>query len=120
MEKKEDKENIFSSSSAFPQESDIKQDSIVNESCTLEAAAMSQESDKYSSIALLDEEQEEEKWEERTAVITRTDHEEYLAAANSILHDLLGDVRTPVKRYFLLPLLLSSQEVCSVCKLTSS
>ena len=120
MEKKEDKENIFSSSSAFPQESDIKQDSIVNESCTLEAAAMSQESDKYSSIALLDEEQEEEKWEERTAVITRTDHEEYLAAANSILHDLLGDVRTPVKRYFLLPLLLSSPEVCSVCKLTSS
>ena len=98
MEKKEDKENIFSSSSAFPKESDIKQDSIVNESCTLEAAAMSQETDKYSSIALLDEEQEEEKWEERTAVITRTDHEEYLAAANSILHDLLGDVRTPVKR----------------------
>ena len=98
MEKKADKENIFSSSSAFPREADITQDSILNESCTVEAATMSLETDKYSSIAQLDDEQEDEKWEERTAVITRTDPGEYLAAANSILHDLLGDVRTPVKR----------------------
>ena len=101
VEKKEDKENIFSSSSAFPQETDIRQDSLVNESCTVEGAAMSLETDKYSCIAKLDDELEDEKWEERTAVITRNDHEEYLAAANSILHDLLGDVRTPVKRYVL-------------------
>ena len=114
MEKKEDKENIFSSSSAFPQETDIKQDSIVNESCTVEAAAMSVETDKYSCIARLDDELEDEKWEERTAVITRTDHEEYLAAANSILHDLLGDVKTPVKRYNRVRV----PAVWSVCKLT--
>ena len=103
MEKKEDKENIVSTSSAFPQEADIKQDSIVNESCTVDAAAMSLDTDKYSCIARLDDELEDEKWEERTAVITRNDHEEYIAAANSILHDLLGDVRTPVKRYILPP-----------------
>ena len=53
------------------------------------------EADKYSSIAQLDGELEDEKWEERTAVITRNDHEEYLAAATSILHDLIGEVRTP-------------------------
>ena len=94
MEKKEDKENIFSSSSAFPQETDIKQDSLVNESFDL---AMTKEEDKYSSIAQLDEELEDEKWEERTAVITRNDHEEYIAAATSILHDLIGDVKTPQK-----------------------
>lgn len=99
MEKKEDKENIFSSSSAFPQDADLTQDSIVNETYNLGATAM--EADKYSSIARLDDELEDEKWEERTAVITRTDHEEYLAAANSILHDLIGDVKTPVKRYFI-------------------
>ena len=55
------------------------------------------EKDKYSSIADLDCELEDEKWEERTAVITRTDHEEYIAAATSILHDLIGEVRSPVK-----------------------
>ena len=98
VEKKEDKENILSSCSAFPQEADIQQNSIVNES--FEDKTMSLEKDRYSSIAKLDEELEDEKWEERTAVITRNDHEEYLAAANSILYDLLGDVRTPVKRYF--------------------
>ena len=102
VEEKEDKENIFSSSSAFPQESHIQQDSILNQNCSLGASALSlEQDDKYSSIARLDEELEDEKWEERTAVITRTDHEEYLAAANSILHDLIGDVKTPVKRYFL-------------------
>ena len=58
---------------------------------------MTKEEDKYSSIALLDEELEDEKWEERTAVITRNDHEEYIAAATSILHDLIGDVKTPQK-----------------------
>ena len=58
---------------------------------------MTKEEDKYSSIAQLDEELEDEKWEERTAVITRNDHEEYIAAATSILHDLIGDVKTPQK-----------------------
>ena len=82
---------------------------------------MSLETDKYSCIARLDDELEDEKWEERTAVITRNDHEEYLAAANSILHDLLGDVKTPVKRY-LLPLTTNYcypvPAVWRVCKLT--
>ena len=41
--------------------------------------------DKYSSIALLDDQQEDEKWEERTAVITKNDHEEYVAAAEAPL-----------------------------------
>lgn len=53
--------------------------------------------DKYSSIALLDDELEEEKWEERTTVITKTDHENYVAAATSILQEVLLDVKTPIK-----------------------
>jgi hypothetical protein len=52
--------------------------------------------DKYSSIALLDDELEEEKWEERTTVITKTDHENYVAAATSILQEVLLDVKTPI------------------------
>ena len=56
--------------------------------------------DKYSSIALLDDQQEDEKWEERTAVITKNDHEEYVAAAEAIIYDLISGVKTPVKRYF--------------------
>ena len=95
-ERKEDKENLLGNNSAFPKDSDITQDSLVNESFN---STMNQEEDKYSSIAKLDDELEDEKWEERTAVITRNDHEEYLAAASSILHDLIGDVGTPpVKR----------------------
>ena len=54
--------------------------------------------DKYSSIAVLDEEAEDEKWEERTAVITKNDHEEYVSAAGAILRDILADVKTPIKR----------------------
>ena len=54
--------------------------------------------DKYSCIALLDDEHDDEKWEERTSVITKNDHEEYVAAAEAILSDLLADVKTPVKR----------------------
>ena len=54
--------------------------------------------DKYSSIAVLDEEAEDEKWEERTAVITKNDHEEYISAAGAILRDILADVKTPIKR----------------------
>ena len=96
-EKKEDKENLSGNNSAFPKDSDITQDSLVNESFN---STMNQ--DKYSSIAKLDDELEDEKWEERTAVITKNDHEEYLAAASSILDDLIGDVGTvgipPVKR----------------------
>ena len=33
------------------------------------------EADKYSPIALLDDDLEEEKWSERTAVITALDHQ---------------------------------------------
>ena len=51
-------------------------------------------SDKYSSIAILDEECEDEKWEERTAVITSTAHEEYVAAARAIIHELLDEIQT--------------------------
>ena len=47
--------------------------------------------DKYSCIAQLDEELEDEKWEERTAVITKNDHEENLSSAADILQELLQD-----------------------------
>ena len=83
-----DKENIYPT---FTENRDIEKTCIVNETFEVK-------SDKYSSIALLDDEQEEEKWEERTAVITKTDHEGYVAAASSILQDVLQDVKTPVKR----------------------
>ena len=64
-----------------------------------EKGVMAEESDdKYSCIARLDDELEEEKWEERTSVITKTDHEEYIAAAGAILSELIADVKTPVKR----------------------
>ena len=82
---------------------------------------MTKEEDKYSSIAQLDEELEDEKWEERTAVITRNDHEEYIAAATSILHDLIGDVKTPQKlrrwepQYLLLNLSETDQRMFVNC-----
>ena len=50
--------------------------------------------DKYSCIAILDEEGEDEKWEERTAVITSNDHEEYVAAAGAILYEILDAIQT--------------------------
>jgi len=53
--------------------------------------------DKYLAIARLDDELENEKWEERTAVITSNDHQEYIACAASILQDVLAEVKTPVK-----------------------
>ena len=39
------------------------------------ASAADLEGDKYSAIALLDDDLEEEKWSERTAVITALDHQ---------------------------------------------
>ena len=94
-----DKENIYPS---FTENKDSEKTSIVNETFEVKSAgdtsakpeAAENKSDKYSSIALLDDEQEEEKWEERTTVITKTDHEGYVAAASAILQD----VKTPVKR----------------------
>ena len=65
--------------------------------------------DKYSSIAVLDEEAEDEKWEERTAVITKNDHEEYVSAAGAILRDILADVKTPIKRCVYLHVILLTE-----------
>ena len=53
---------------------------------------------KYEAIADLDEADEEERWEERTGVITADQHKEYVAYASDILVDVVGDVRTPVKK----------------------
>jgi len=99
----QDKENIFPT---FPENSDLGKTSILNETfeekpvrdISDKQEVLDNTSDKYSSIALLDDEQEEEKWEERTAVITKNDHEGYLSAASSILQEVLQDVKTPVKR----------------------
>ena len=99
----QDKENIFPT---FPENNDLGKTSILNETFEEKPApdisdkqeVLDNTSDKYSSIALLDDEQEEEKWEERTAVITKNDHEGYLSAASSILQEVLQDVKTPVKR----------------------
>eukprot|EP00092_Neocalanus_flemingeri_P035827 GFUD01039007.1.p1 GENE.GFUD01039007.1~~GFUD01039007.1.p1 ORF type:complete len:2150 (+),score=757.42 GFUD01039007.1:317-6766(+) len=104
-----DKENIFPT---FPEDNQEDKTSIVNETFEEESAGNttdvtttdnsinkpdSSQNDKYSCIALLDDEQEDEKWEERTTVITRTDHENYITAAGSILQEVLSDVKTPVK-----------------------
>eukprot|EP00091_Calanus_sinicus_P021480 TRINITY_DN6375_c0_g1_i3.p1 TRINITY_DN6375_c0_g1~~TRINITY_DN6375_c0_g1_i3.p1 ORF type:complete len:331 (+),score=88.12 TRINITY_DN6375_c0_g1_i3:272-1264(+) len=103
-----DKENIFPT---FPEDKHIDKTSIVNETFEAKSACdvsteletsgnsinTSSLNDKYSSIALLDDELEEEKWEERTTVITKTDHENYVAAATSILQEVLLDVKTPIK-----------------------
>ena len=116
VEKKQgDKENIYQ-----PLDEEVNQpSSLVNETFKMEndavtfkqlsdqakvATMSSSESntgddDKYSSIALLDDQQEDEKWEERTAVITKNDHEEYVAAAEAIIYDLISGVKTPAKRY---------------------
>ena len=66
---------------------------------TEEKVVMAKENDdKYSCIARLDDELEDEKWEERTAVITKNDHEEYIAAAESIISDILAEMKTSVTR----------------------
>ncbi|XP_059083460.1 transforming acidic coiled-coil-containing protein 3-like isoform X1 [Tigriopus californicus] len=54
---------------------------------------------KYEAIASLDAdpENEEEKWSDRTAVITKIEHEDYTAYAQDILIDILKDVKTPTK-----------------------
>ena len=103
-----DKENIFPT---FPEDKHVDKTSIVKETFEGKSACnastdletsdnlinTSSLNDKYSSIALLDDELEEEKWEERTTVITKTDHENYVAAATSILQEVLLDVKTPIK-----------------------
>merc|ERR1711935_531276 len=53
--------------------------------------------DKYFAIASLDEEHDDEKWLERTTVITKTDHETYLECAESIIKEVLTEVKTPDK-----------------------
>ena len=58
------------------------------------ASEAEQGGDKYSCIAILDEEGEDEKWEERTAVITSNDHAEYFAAAGAILHEIIDEIQT--------------------------
>lgn len=67
----------------------------------LEPAKTSSGSDasKYEAIASLDAgpENEEEKWSDRTAVITKIEHEDYTAYAQDILIDILKDVKTPTK-----------------------
>ena len=114
VEKKvDDKENVF-----LPvDEEQIQPISLVNESFKLDEASdkllsfkqLSDQAkasdmdvtvnDKYDCIAMLDDAQEDEKWEERTAVITKNDHEEYIAAAESILSDILAEMKPTVTRY---------------------
>ena len=106
--KAEDKENIYSAS----EENVEGPSSLVNETFKLEkdsltfrdlseqhrvemAREVETGADKYSCIAILDEEGEDEKWEERTSVITSTDHQEYVAAAGAIIHELLNEIQTP-------------------------
>ena len=77
--------------------------------------------DKYSSIAILDEECEDEKWEERTTVITSNDHEEYIKAAEAIIHDLISEIKTSATRYKMLSEYLVIFKIGSlipVCKQT--
>ena len=99
----EEKENTFSS---FDADKTVDETSIVNESYENSSSWESYESgqeavetsaDKYSAIARLDDQLEDEKWEERTAVITSADHQDYFHAAASILQDVLAEVKTPVK-----------------------
>ena len=107
VKKAEEKENIYSAS----EENVEGPSSLVNETFKLEkdsltfsdlreqhgvemASEAEQGGDKYSCIAILDEEGEDEKWEERTAVITSTDHEECVAAARAIVHELLDEIQT--------------------------
>ena len=98
-----EKENAFPVIEAA--DTTVNETSIVNESYENsssweshdESGQEASETDKYSAIAELDDELEDEKWEERTAVITSTDHQEYLTCAASILQEVLAEVKTPVK-----------------------
>ena len=108
----EEKENSFPVCSA---DTTVEETSIVNESYDNSSSWESYEgspkgrdsfdgsaheaieSDKYSAIAQLDDELEDEKWEERTAVITSADHQDNISAASDILREVLSEVKTPVK-----------------------
>ena len=52
---------------------------------------------KYAAIASLDAEDEDEKWRERTSIITKFDHEMYKGYAKEILNEIVADVKTPEK-----------------------
>ena len=53
-----------------------------------------------SHIASLDEaeESEAERWSERTAIITKIDHENYTSYARDIVEGIVAEVRTPEKK----------------------
>lgn len=51
--------------------------------------------DRYGAIALLDDDQEEEKWSERTSVITAHDHQTNLVAAAAILEEVVAELEVP-------------------------
>lgn len=55
---------------------------------------------RYAAIASLDatEETEEERWAERTSIITKIDHDNYQSYAREILDAVVADVRTPEKK----------------------
>ncbi len=56
------------------------------------------EEDRYAAIGSLDDETEEERWSERTSIITRIDHETYTSYAQDILDELVANVKTPEKK----------------------
>ena len=47
---------------------------------------------RYSAIANLDDELESEKWSERTTVITKVDHDNYISSARDIVTDIIQGV----------------------------
>ena len=47
---------------------------------------------RYSAIANLDDELENEKWSERTSVITKVDHDNYISSARDIVSDVIQEV----------------------------
>ena len=55
---------------------------------------------RYAAIASLDEAEESEadRWSDRTAIITKIDHERYTDYAREVIDDIVANVRTPEKK----------------------
>merc|ERR1712080_267952 len=53
---------------------------------------------RYSAIAGLDKDQDDEKWIERTTVITKIDHEHYLDSAREVVNELIDKMTVPETR----------------------
>ena len=64
------------------------------------AAAADGAPSRYAAIASLDEAEESEadRWSDRTAIITKIDHERYTDYAREVIDDIVANVRTPEKK----------------------